>query len=79
MSTMSAPEYAARARETRAFCPPLRLMPFSPISVSSPFGSISRSGSRQHALTISRNLRGRVSVIITNVPVRRTHFASSSR
>ena len=29
--------------ETRAFWPPERLMPFSPISVASPAGSISRS------------------------------------
>ena len=40
----------ARATLTRAFCPPLRLMPLSPISVRSPSLRTSRSGSRQEAL-----------------------------
>mmetsp|Transcript_21038 Transcript_21038/g.49966 ORF Transcript_21038/g.49966 Transcript_21038/m.49966 type:complete len:244 (+) Transcript_21038:429-1160(+) len=44
----SASWYAARANATRAFCPPLMLMPFSPISVMSPARSVSRSRSRQH-------------------------------
>ena len=55
-NTISASEYAARARDTRAFCPPLRLIPFSPISVSSLSGSTSMSGRRQQALTMSLNL-----------------------
>lgn len=38
---------------TRCFCPPLKLIPFSPISVWSPSGSASRSGRRQ-AFSIAR-------------------------
>lgn len=36
--------YSARAREMRCFCPPDRLIPFSPISVSAPAGSTCSSG-----------------------------------
>mmetsp|Transcript_35727 Transcript_35727/g.81978 ORF Transcript_35727/g.81978 Transcript_35727/m.81978 type:complete len:87 (-) Transcript_35727:1638-1898(-) len=46
----SAPEYTARAKDTRCFWPPERFTPFSPISVSSPLGRVCKSGSSAHAL-----------------------------
>mmetsp|Transcript_93416 Transcript_93416/g.250205 ORF Transcript_93416/g.250205 Transcript_93416/m.250205 type:complete len:222 (-) Transcript_93416:1444-2109(-) len=49
----SAWEYTARARATRAFCPPDRVTPFSPISVPSPPGSCSKSAVRAHPLITS--------------------------
>mmetsp|Transcript_64768 Transcript_64768/g.163033 ORF Transcript_64768/g.163033 Transcript_64768/m.163033 type:complete len:89 (+) Transcript_64768:2474-2740(+) len=48
---MSAFAYTARARDTRCFCPPDRFTPFSPISVASPLGRASMSGSNWHAFT----------------------------
>ena len=45
----SAPESAARARLTRCFCPPERLMPRAPISGASPAGSAARSMRSWHA------------------------------
>ena len=42
-------EYRARAKPHRARWPPLRLIPFSPISVASPAGMAAMSSSRQHA------------------------------
>mmetsp|Transcript_15391 Transcript_15391/g.31232 ORF Transcript_15391/g.31232 Transcript_15391/m.31232 type:complete len:234 (-) Transcript_15391:2025-2726(-) len=49
----SASLYTARASATLCFCPPLRLMPFSPISVKSPPGSWRMSASRAHAAMTS--------------------------
>mmetsp|Transcript_6904 Transcript_6904/g.13116 ORF Transcript_6904/g.13116 Transcript_6904/m.13116 type:complete len:120 (-) Transcript_6904:610-969(-) len=49
--TMSGSEYRARAMLTRCFCPPLRLMPFSPISVLSLSGRIFKSCSSPLAAT----------------------------
>mmetsp|Transcript_18265 Transcript_18265/g.18339 ORF Transcript_18265/g.18339 Transcript_18265/m.18339 type:complete len:84 (+) Transcript_18265:2460-2711(+) len=43
---ISAFRYTALARATRAFCPPDRLIPLSPISVSTPPGSTLISSSR---------------------------------
>ncbi len=43
MSIISLSEYTALARLTLAFWPPLRFIPFSPISVRSAAGNISRS------------------------------------
>mmetsp|Transcript_12347 Transcript_12347/g.22061 ORF Transcript_12347/g.22061 Transcript_12347/m.22061 type:complete len:97 (+) Transcript_12347:2305-2595(+) len=54
----SARWYTARARATRCFCPPLRLIPRSPISVWSPEGSWSRSGSRAQASSTARYQSG---------------------
>mmetsp|Transcript_64903 Transcript_64903/g.107715 ORF Transcript_64903/g.107715 Transcript_64903/m.107715 type:complete len:110 (+) Transcript_64903:1920-2249(+) len=48
-TTTSAQAYRARAMETRCFCPPLKLMPFSPISVRSRSGRIARSCSSPEA------------------------------
>jgi len=45
--------YTALAREILAFWPPLKLMPFSPISVSSPSGRISKSRSSSQILIVS--------------------------
>mmetsp|Transcript_64218 Transcript_64218/g.129084 ORF Transcript_64218/g.129084 Transcript_64218/m.129084 type:complete len:99 (-) Transcript_64218:89-385(-) len=45
----SASAYTARAMATRCFCPPDRLMPFSPISVWSPSGSCCKSDVSAHA------------------------------
>mmetsp|Transcript_62188 Transcript_62188/g.85478 ORF Transcript_62188/g.85478 Transcript_62188/m.85478 type:complete len:174 (-) Transcript_62188:355-876(-) len=53
---MSASAYTARAIATRCFCPPDRLMPFSPISVWSPAGRILRSSSRAQASRIASYL-----------------------
>mmetsp|Transcript_9368 Transcript_9368/g.17261 ORF Transcript_9368/g.17261 Transcript_9368/m.17261 type:complete len:113 (+) Transcript_9368:2172-2510(+) len=47
--TMLLLEYAARARLTRAFCPPERLMPCSPTTVWSPSSSSSKSCASWHA------------------------------
>ena len=41
--------YVARAKHTRAFWPPLKVTPFSPISVKSPSTSIAMSGFSAHA------------------------------
>ena len=46
----------ARARLTLAFYPPDRLIPFSPISVISPAGRISKSLINQHAFSVSKYL-----------------------
>mmetsp|Transcript_19610 Transcript_19610/g.28309 ORF Transcript_19610/g.28309 Transcript_19610/m.28309 type:complete len:97 (-) Transcript_19610:2274-2564(-) len=45
----SARWYTARARATRCFWPPERLIPLSPISVMSPAGRMWRSGRRAQA------------------------------
>ena len=50
MTTNSASAYTARAIAVRCFCPPLNVMPFSPISVKSPKGSRATSDPR-HALS----------------------------
>ena len=50
-STMSLRAYAARASASRAFCPPDRLTPRSPISVASPAGSCAMSCARAQAAT----------------------------
>mmetsp|Transcript_44003 Transcript_44003/g.101559 ORF Transcript_44003/g.101559 Transcript_44003/m.101559 type:complete len:115 (-) Transcript_44003:187-531(-) len=47
----AAPLYAALAKATLAFCPPDRLRPRSPISVSAPFGSSFKSCSKAQACT----------------------------
>ena len=47
--TISRAAYTNLATLTRCFCPPLRLMPFSPISVLSPPGRMSMSCLRAHA------------------------------
>mmetsp|Transcript_66312 Transcript_66312/g.158217 ORF Transcript_66312/g.158217 Transcript_66312/m.158217 type:complete len:216 (-) Transcript_66312:882-1529(-) len=46
---MSGFAYTARARATRCFCPPERLMPRSPMAVWSPSGNTSRSERRAQA------------------------------
>lgn len=43
INIMSLFEYTALANDTLAFYPPDKLIPFSPISVKSPAGKISRS------------------------------------
>ena len=48
----------ARAIAVRCFCPPLRVMPFSPISVSSPWGRSSTSAP-MHAQSNARSYRSR--------------------
>mmetsp|Transcript_42270 Transcript_42270/g.85534 ORF Transcript_42270/g.85534 Transcript_42270/m.85534 type:complete len:292 (-) Transcript_42270:1615-2490(-) len=55
-NSTSGSAYTLRARPTRAFCPPDRLIPFSPISVLSPAGSVSKSGPRQQHSMTSRYL-----------------------
>eukprot|EP00160_Parvularia_atlantis_P008204 Unigene17459_Nuclearia_a/m.51067 Unigene17459_Nuclearia_a/g.51067 ORF Unigene17459_Nuclearia_a/g.51067 Unigene17459_Nuclearia_a/m.51067 type:complete len:342 (+) Unigene17459_Nuclearia_a:351-1376(+) len=50
--------YSARARASRARCPPLKLMPLPPISVRSPSGIAATSGPSAHASsTASRRVR----------------------
>jgi hypothetical protein len=41
--------YTARANDTLAFWPPLRVTPPSPTPVTSPFGSMFKSSTKQHA------------------------------
>ena len=43
--------YTARASDILAFCPPLRVTPFSPTSVMSPAGRICRSCINRHSNT----------------------------
>jgi hypothetical protein len=49
---ISLSEYTALARLILAFYPPLKLIPFSPISVRSPAGSKVRSLCRSHDLIV---------------------------
>mmetsp|Transcript_38462 Transcript_38462/g.115338 ORF Transcript_38462/g.115338 Transcript_38462/m.115338 type:complete len:97 (-) Transcript_38462:2456-2746(-) len=52
----SASLYTTRAMATRAFCPPLSVIPFSPISVISPSGNSRRSCSNAHVRIALRYL-----------------------
>lgn len=54
IKTILALEYTARASATRAFCPPERVIPFSPISVKSPSSKINKSLSKAHAVNVAR-------------------------